>query len=64
MSARLRRATLAAALEGEAAEEEEDRSRRAGARADVEYGAGLQKVVDEAAVASVARGTRNTYGVA
>ena len=41
-----------------------DDSRRAGGRADEDYGPNLQAVADEAVVASVARGTRQTYGVA
>ena len=41
-----------------------DDSRRAGGRADEDYGTGLQAIADEPVVASVARGTRQTYGVA
>ena len=68
MSGRLRRATLAATLAAgdhpPAAPAYADTSRRAGGRADEGYEAAMQRLVDAAVVASVARGTRATYGVA
>ena len=64
MSGRLRRATLAATLAAGNAAAYEDQSRRAGGRADGDYGATMQSLVDAAVVASVARGTRATYSVA